>query len=214
MDSFDEALQKIFTEARKMALNGKYGFTPAESLAIQNLSKCHFNATRAINKLIKTEVYKCTLNGGLTSLGGFTTSIAGFPANIITVLAMQLRIVYAVAYIRNYEIYNNDSLDVIAKVCLLSNDLKSLLRYLKEIGFKNYGKVVPLETLKQINDKIFKQLTTKIIFKTGGKVLEFIPLVGGVVGAIIDYNLSHNVGNSVSAFFNKDNEDLADYFLN
>lgn len=213
MERFDEGLSKVLDEAKKMALYGKYGFASAENLAIENLKKSHFSPNRAITRLVKNEIYKCTINGGITSFGGFMTSIAGFPANFLTVLAMQLRIVYAVAYIKNYEIKNNDSLDVLAKVCLISNNINDFLIISNEVGMKNFGKVIPSSTLKSINERILKALTTKFLFKTGGKVLEFVPFIGGIVGGIIDYNLTYNVGNTTKSLFSKNHKELVDYFL-
>lgn len=61
----------------------------------------------AINKLIKSQISKNTVNGFVTSVGGAVTlpvTIAMLPANITSVMYVQMRMVAAIAYIRGYDL--------------------------------------------------------------------------------------------------------------
>lgn len=76
---------------------------PVEELAKDYLIKAD-STDKAVKELAKYQIAKCGTSGFVTGLGGLITLPAALPANVTSVLYIQLRLVAAVAYIGGFDI--------------------------------------------------------------------------------------------------------------
>ena len=71
----------------------------------------------ASQKLVNNQILKCTTSGFLTGLGGVLTIPIALPANITSVIYVQMRMIAAVAYLNGYDL-NSDETQTFVYACL------------------------------------------------------------------------------------------------
>lgn len=79
---------------------------PVDDLVEDYLSK-NDDVEKAVKSLINNSTVKCGTSGFLTSFGGFATMIATLPANITSVMYVQLRMCCAIAKMGGYDIHSD-----------------------------------------------------------------------------------------------------------
>lgn len=92
-----KAVVKILDWSYDQAVQGIPGMGTAEELAISYL-RTPGTAKENADKLIRYQILKCGSSGFLTNLGGLITLPIALPANMTSVLYMQLRMIAAIAY--------------------------------------------------------------------------------------------------------------------
>lgn len=178
------------------AIDGIPGTPSAKELAEDFLSK-HNSVDSAINSLIKWQNTKAATSGFVTGLGGIITLPVAIPANIASVIYIQLRMVAAIALMRGYDLKS----DQVKTLVFVSLTGQGALDLLKEFGIKagtQFLKAsirkIPFEVIKQINKAVGFRLVTKF-GSTGvinlGKV---VPLLGGIVGGTVDALGTNTIG--------------------
>ncbi|MDN8932324.1 EcsC family protein, partial [Staphylococcus aureus] len=63
---------------------------------------------KAIDKLVRNQISKNSLNGFATSFGGLSTMLVTLPANITSVLYVQMRMIASIALIRGYDLKDDE----------------------------------------------------------------------------------------------------------
>ena len=143
----------------------------------------------AAKALVANQLVKCTTSGFLTGLGGIITLPVAVPANVSSVLYVQLRMIAAVAKLGGYE-PNTDQVQTLVYACMTGQAVADVL---KGTGVKLGTKIATASiekisgaTLTRINQKVGFRLITKF-GQTGiinlGKM---VPLAGGVIGGGFD----------------------------
>lgn len=134
----------------------------------------------------------------LTGLGGIIIMPVAIPANIATVLYVQIRMVAAVAIMGEYDV-RDDRVKALAYACLAGNAAKDIL---KETGIIIGSKIstqliksISNETIIAINKRVGFKLLTKFGQKGTINLGKMIPLVGGVIGGALDGISTNIVGN-------------------
>ena len=87
---------------------------------------------KAIDNLIGYQTVLCGTNGFIAGLGGLLVLPVAIPANITSVIYVQLRMIAAIAYINGYDIYS-DQVRTIAYACLTGSSATNIL---KNVGIK------------------------------------------------------------------------------
>lgn len=114
---------------------------------------------------------------------------AAVPANVGSVLYVQMRMVAALASMGGFDV-SSDQVQTLACVCLVGTSLNDVL---KEAGVKVGQKVVegaikkiPGKVLVKINQKVGFRLVTKFGEKGIVNLGKVVPVVGGVIGGAFD----------------------------
>lgn len=135
------------------------------------------------------QIAKCVTSGFVTGLGGLLTLPVAIPANLSSVLYVQLRMVAAIAYMGGYDVRS----DQVQTLCYLSLIGDAAADILKQTGTKIGEKMltnavgkVSGATLTKINQRVGFRLITKFGEKGVINLGKAIPLVGGVVGGALD----------------------------
>lgn len=183
---------------------------PKVSLPIDDLVKDYLDKNEDVEKaaksLINNSIVKCGTSGFLTSFGGFATLIAALPANITSVIYVQLRMCCAIAKMARYDIYS-DQVQTFIFVCLTGSAMTDIL---KQAGVK-FGeklgismiKKIPGKTLTAINKKVGFRFVTKFGEKGIVNLGKVIPVVGGVVGGGFDIASTSVIGKNAYSIFMK-----------
>ena len=192
---------------------------PVDDLVEDYLSK-NDDVEKAVKSLINNSTVKCGTSGFLTSFGGFASMIATLPANLTSVMYVQLRMCCAIAKMGGYDIHS-DQVQTLIYACLTGSAATEILKS-SGIKFTNkFGvamvKKIPFETIKAINHKVGFRFVTKF-GETGivnlGKV---VPVVGGFVGGGIDVGSTRIIGrNAYNIFIKGDmptNEEVEDNII-
>lgn len=183
---------------------------PKVSLPVDDLvddyMKKSSNVEAAAKSLINNSIVKCGTSGFITGFGGFATMIATLPANITSVMYVQVRMCCAIAKMGGYDIHS-DQVQTMIYACLTGSAVSDVL---KQAGIKfgtKFGtamvKKIPGKTLTAINQKVGFRFVTKF-GQTGvvnlGKV---VPVLGAVIGGGIDVASTRIIGYNAYKIFIK-----------
>lgn len=184
-----EDIMKLLDSCYEKSLNG----IPVVSESISDMAndylKKHSTKEKACKALIRNQIIKCTTSGFLTGFGGVITMPVTIPANLGSVIYVQMRMIGAVAYIGGYDI-KSDQVQTLVYACLAGVSVNKLI---KQVGIKigtkiatNMVKKIPGKVLTKINQKVGFRLVTKFGTKGVVNIGKAIPVVGAVVGGGLD----------------------------
>ena len=199
--------QAVLTKALEWgyakALSGTGAFDSAYQLAEDFLNKTTSNEA-AVERLASWQVAKCATSGFVTGLGGLLTLPVAIPANISSVLLIQLRMILSIAIIGGFD-PRSEQVKSLAFVCLTGNVAPAIL---KEIGISSKQRVTK-EAIQKISEAIILKINylvkVRLLTKTGRiGVIGFgkaIPLLGGMVGGAMDAFSTQSVANAARRLF-------------
>ncbi len=145
---------------------------------------------KAAKKMLNNQVAKCTTSGFLTGLGGVLTLPVTIPANISSVLYVQMRMISCTAYMAGYD-PNSDQTQTLVYACLAGVSIVELVKQTaKLIGTKMATaaiKKLPGEVCVKINQKVGFRLLTKFGSKGAVNLGKMVPIVGGIIGGGFDF---------------------------
>jgi uncharacterized protein (DUF697 family) len=196
-------LMKALEWSYDKALTGGGPFGSAFDLANDYLHKSK-SREGAVESLINWQIAKCATSGFITGLGGLLTLPVAIPANISSVMLIQLRMILSIAIIGGFD-PKSDQVKSLAFICLTGSAASTIL---KEIGIKA-GQRVSERALQNIGEQVITRINylvkIRLLTKTGkvgvinfGKV---IPLVGGVIGGTIDASSTKLIGKAAKRMF-------------
>lgn len=190
MDEIDEnKALKILEACYEKAVQG----VPLVSESVADLAEDYIEkygrTEKAVDKLIANQIAKCGTSGFITGLGGIITMPVTLPANITSVLYVQLRMIAAVAYIKGYD-PSNDAVKTLAYICLTG---KAMSDVVKKTGIIAANKMA-LSALNQVSGKalidINKKVGFRLLAKFGEKsvitLVKLVPVAGGIAGGTFD----------------------------
>lgn len=120
------------------------------------------------------------------------------PANVASVLYVQVRMIAAIAHLGGYDV-KDDKVKSLVYACLVANSAKDVA---KDIGIVVGSKIaisavksIPGKTIFAINKKVGFRLLTKFGEKGVINLGKAVPLLGGFIGAAFDGVTTNTVGN-------------------
>ena len=185
------------------AVNGLPGMESAYELAENYINKSK-SIDEAIDKFIIWQQAKCATSGFITGLGGILTLPIAVPANISSVIYIQIRMVATIAIMCGYDL-EDDEVKTLVYVALTG---QSAVEILKQVGIKigekigeNLIKKIPFEIVKQINKLVGFRLVTKFGQKGVINLGKCVPIVGGVIGGTVDAVGALTIGKTAKKIF-------------
>ncbi len=163
---------------------------PVEELARDYLEK-HDSVDEAARSFMQNQIAKCSVSGFVTGLGGILTIPVSVPANIGSVLYVQMRMIACLAYMGGYDVRSQE-VKMMQYACLAGVSLNRIIKELgKKVGNERVDKLldkIPESSVPTISQKIYSQLALKTGAKVGsGTIGKAIPLLGGIVNGALDY---------------------------
>lgn len=156
----------------------------------KRLFKKHQTKEDACKAILRNQIVKCTASGVVTGLGGFITMPVALPANVGSVIYVQMRMIACVAYMADYEL-NSDQTQTFVYACLAGVAVSGLL---KQSGIKlgvkfanGLIKKIPCKVLTKINQKVGFRFITKFGTKGIINLGKLLPGVSAIVGGGLDF---------------------------
>lgn len=193
-----ESISNALDWAYEKSVNGVVGLDSAIELAESfKDANCDSDHDRA-NSLIRWQNTKAATSGFLAGLGGLIVMPVTIPANVASVLYVQVRMIAAIAHLGGYDV-KNDKVKTLVYSCLVANSAKDVL---KDIGVAvgnklamNAVKGISGKTLIEINKRVGFKLVTKFGEKGVVNLGKAVPLLGGLIGGSFDAYITNAVGN-------------------
>lgn len=200
----ESKMMEVLDWSYDKAINGLPGMETVDELANKYLTKYN-SVDEAIDKFIKFQQAKCATSGFLTGLGGILTLPVAIPANITSVIYVQVRMIATIAKMRGYDL-KDDQVKTLVYVSLTG---QAAIDILKQAGIKIGTKMstvlikrMPIEIIKQINKRVGFRLVTKFGEKGVINLGKVVPIVGGVIGGTVDVVGTNTIGKTAKKIFN------------
>ena len=137
--------------------------SPIEKMADDYLQH-NASVEDAAKDMINKQVIKCTTSGFITNLGGVITLPVTIPANVGSVMYVQMRMIACAAYMAGYDVHT-DQVQTLVYACLAG---VSVMEVAKKVGIKigqkgleNLIDKIPGKVLIAINHKVGFRMLTK-----------------------------------------------------
>ncbi len=184
-----EDIMNLLDSCYEKCLSGIPKVSPSVKDMATDYLKKHNTTEEACRAMLRNQVAKCTTSGVITGFGGFITMPVAIPANVGSVIYVQMRMIACVAYMADYEL-NSDQTQTFVYACLAGVAVNSLV---KQAGIK-FGvkfangliKKIPGKVLTKINQKVGFRFITKFGTKGIVNLGKLLPGVGAVVGGGLD----------------------------
>ena len=208
-----EDILKVLDTCYEKTTNGISKISPSiDRLAGDYLSK-HASKEEAIKDMLKKQVLKCTTSGFITGFGGAITLPVTIPANIGSVLYVQMRMIACTAYMAGYDI-SSDQVQTLVYACLAGLSVGEIA---KQFGIKFGQKVavgmiekIPGKVLTKINQKVGFRLLTKFGEKGLINLGKLAPGVGAVINGGVDFAETKAIAKRAYQMFVENNFDIGE----
>lgn len=210
-----EKLMETLDLLYKKSIDGVDKVSPPVKDLVRDYKKHNSSIDAAAKSLINNSVIKCGTSGFVTGFGGLGTLVLTLPANVTSVMYVQIRMCCALAELGGYDV-NEDQVQTLVYVCLTGSAMTDIVKQTgikigKKFAEKGIEKI-PGKALVTINQKVGFRLLTKF-GETGminlGKML---PVIGGVIGGGMDVASTKVIGYNAYKVFIKNempnNEDI------
>ncbi len=176
---------------------------PVKAVAASYVLK-HKDLDKAISKYVAFQIKKCGTSGFVTGLGGWLTMPVAVPANLASVIYMQLRTITVIAAMYGHD-PNEEYVRTLAFACLTGPAMADILKSVGiELGENPIIQIVdklPIAVLAKINKKICMRFATKAGEKSLSNIAKFVPLLGGVIGGTVDAVATRAIAENAKKIF-------------
>jgi hypothetical protein len=196
-------IMKALDYSYDKAINGIPGFDSAQEMAESYIGNGK-SPIKNCNSLIRWQNTKATTSGFLTGLGGLLTMPVAIPANLASVMYVQIRMIAAIAHMGGHDL-RDDRVKSLVYVCMAGNGAKDIL---KDLGIVVGQKItqqmiakISGKTITKINQTIGFRLLTKFGQKGAINLGKAVPLIGGLIGGTFDGVTTNLIGNTARRTF-------------
>ena len=194
-----EALQWTYDKA----VNGVMGTDSAEELAAE-YSMQDGTLVEKVDSLIRWQNTKAGAAGFVTGLGGFATMPVTIPANLASVLYVQIRVIAAIAKMGGHDL-KSDKIRTLVLACLAGDGTMEILR---DVGIQ-VGKKAAQIAINKISGAVIAKINQAVGFRLVTKagstgvvnLTKMVPFLGGVIGAAFDATVTNMIGNAARDIF-------------
>jgi uncharacterized protein (DUF697 family) len=185
------------------AIDGVPGLDGAHDLAA-SYQRQYATDAEAIDALIRWQIAKAAAAGFLTNIGGLATLPIALPANVISALYIQIRMVAAIAALRGHDL-RSDQVRTVVLACLCGTTLVDVV---KEAGLgigaglaQQAVSGLSTEALRRIRHAGGFEMLRKAVGRVPLKASRLTPLIGGIVAGALDGALTRTYGTAAKRLF-------------
>lgn len=179
------------------------GFGTSQEMAQKYLDK-YGSVNEAIDHMVNWQITSAATAGFVTSLGGLATMPLTLPANIAGVMAIQLRMIGAIAELGGFH-EETEEKKTGMYLCLLGSQAGNVLSKTAgqfAVKFATASlKKLPGAVLTKINQAVGFRLVTKFGEKGLVNINKAIPILGGFVGGSVDAFSTYAIAKAAKALF-------------
>ncbi|MCQ0025336.1 EcsC family protein [Streptomyces somaliensis DSM 40738] len=151
-----------------------------------------------VARLIKESVAAAGTQGFVTGLGGLITAGVTIPANVAASVAINMRLVGAIAHLRGWNLQDPHARTVAMMLAIGMSAQSVLANFGVKVGQKlgeQLIKKIPAAMLQAINKKAGFHLVAKYGTKRAAITLaKGVPILGGIVGGAVDAGATAVIG--------------------
>ena len=212
MPKIDEkSMTQVLDWAYEKTVNGIPGQKTIEELAADYLK--HDDVETAISKLITYQTSKAGISGFITGFGGVLVMPLTIPANITSVILVQMRMIATIAYMRGYDL-KSDQVQTFVYASLTGTSVADIA---KKAGIVIANKMatgaikkIPGKVLTKINQAVGFRLVTKFGTKGAVNLGKMIPVAGALIGGIVDTASTQLIAKNALKTFTTNGIDVGD----
>ncbi len=197
-------IMKMLNACYDKSLTGLKKVSPPVSVLGDEYLEKYKDPAVACKKMINNQIAKCTTSGFVTGFGGAITLPVTIPANIGSVLYVQMRMVACTAYMAGLKL-DSDQVQTFVYACLAG---VSVTEVVKQAGIKVGVKMaekgiekIPGKALVKINQKIGFRFITKFGEKGIVNLGKMLPVVGAFINGGLDLAETKVIGNRAYKMF-------------
>lgn len=177
---------------------GIEGIGPVDSAAqvVAKARKKHGgDDERAIEEIVSDHVRMAGVGGFVTGFGGIVTMPVMLPANVLEFYTLATRMVASIAELRGYDVSGKGTRSAVL-LSLVGADADDIIRRVglsTAVGMTGSGRLASLAMSRMpkaagmmINKAVGFRLLTTVGGKALGRLIRFVPVAGGIVGAGLD----------------------------
>lgn len=184
-----EDVMKILDSCYEKCLNG----IPKVSRSVEEMAndylKKYKTKEEACKAMIRNQITKCATSGFITGFGGFITMPVTLPANITSVIYVQMRMIACTSYMAGFDL-DSDQTQTFVYACLAGVAVNNVMKQASiKFGVKFANgliKKIPGKVLTKINQKVGFRFVTKFGTKGIVNLGKLVPGVGAVIGGGLD----------------------------
>lgn len=185
-----ENIMRMLDSLYELSIQGLPKVSPTIDILADDYLQRSKTPEAAAESFIRNQVLKCTTSGFLTGLGGLITLPVAIPANVSSVLYVQMRMIACLAYMGGYDT-NSDQVQTLVYACLAGVSVNQIFKQAGiNLGMK-FGnamvKKIPGAVLTKINQKVGFRFITKFGEKGIINLGKMIPAVGGIISGGMDF---------------------------
>lgn len=197
-------IMKLLDTCYEKSLEGIPHVSPSVKTIAEEYVDKYPTVEQACKAMIKNQIIKCTTSGFVTGFGGAITLPITVPANVSSVLYVQMRMIACTAYMSGLEL-NSDETQTFVYACLAGVTVNEIVKQTGiKIGMKlsnSLIKKIPGKVLTKINQKVGFRLLTKFGTKGIINIGKLIPGVGAVIGGGLDLVETKIIGERAYKWF-------------
>lgn len=199
-----EDIMSLLDVCYEKCLHGVPYVSPSVEKFAKDYLEKYSSKQQACKAMINNQIIKCTTSGFITGFGGVVTMPVALPANIGSVLYVQMRMIACTAYMAGYEL-DSDQTQTFVYACLAGVAVNELIKQAGiQFGVKFANgliKKIPGKVLTKINQKVGFRFITKFGSKGIINLGKIVPGVGAVVGGGLDLVETKAIGNRAYKWF-------------
>lgn len=199
-----EDIVKLLDALYENVLNGLGKNSPSVEEFSEDYLKKEKTPSIAAKKMINNQILKCTTSGFISGFGGLITLPITIPANVSSVLYVQMRMIASCAYMAGYDL-KSDQVQTFVYACLAGVSVSEVVKKTGiNIGMKMAAgaiKKIPGKALTKINQKVGFRFVTKFGTKGVVNLGKIVPGVGAVIGGSLDYSETKIIGDRAYKWF-------------
>ena len=152
---------------------------------------------RMADRLIQKRQWYAAATSFAWGLGGWWTVVP----NVAHIWRIHGRLVLSIAYVYGYELDDPERREEIALCVALSSANEAVSKMLREAGMVGARKALLTQTSKEFIKALPNKLVTIAGKKSLTNVSKVVPVVGSVVGGVMDFFSTRGVGKAAKAFY-------------
>lgn len=197
-------IMKILDNCYEACLNGIPKVSDDVRIVADEYLNKYKNKETACKKMLDNQIIKCTTSGFITGFGGILTLPVSLPANITSVIYVQMRMIACAAYMGGYDL-SSDETRTFIYACLAGVAVNGLIKQASlKFGVKFANvliKKIPGKVLTKINQKVGMRFITKFGTKGIINLGKMVPGVGAVIGGSLDFIETKVIANRAYKWF-------------
>lgn len=197
-------MMKILDNCYEACLNGIPKVSDDVKIVADEYLNKYKNKEIACKKMLDNQIIKCTTSGFITGFGGILTLPVSLPANITSVIYVQMRMIACAAYMGGYDL-SSDETRTFIYACLAGVAVNGLIKQASlKFGVKFANvliKKIPGKVLTKINQKVGMRFITKFGTKGIINLGKMVPGVGAVIGGSLDFIETKVIANRAYKWF-------------